>query len=105
MEEKVKKFLFVFVLFFSFTTLSAQASPVSSNRLKFQDARNYCSDIGMHVAAVNQLQLFCTDTFRATGSFQTSFWTLEGTIFNVPSCREYRANKATDVAYVFCSRK
>ena len=100
----MKKFLFVFVLFFSFTTLSAQASPVSSNRLKFQDARNYCSDIGMHVVAVNQLQLFCTDTFRATGSFQTSFWTLEGTIFNVPSCREYRANKATDVAYVFCAK-
>ena len=104
MEEIMKKFLLFFLIVFACVTLVAVASPLSRNRLKFQDARNYCSDLGMHVAAVSQLELFCTSDFRNFPHLQTSFWTLEGTIFDVPTCREYRANKLTDVAYVVCAR-
>ncbi len=100
----MKKLILIFLIVFTCTTLLAQASPVSRNRLKFQDARNYCSDIGMHVAAVSQLELFCSRDFRMGNLFQTAFWTLEGTIFDVPTCREYRANKSMDVAYVFCAK-
>jgi len=45
----MKKLLLVFLLVFSFATLSA------GSMMKFQDARNYCSDLGGRLPTVNEV--------------------------------------------------
>ena len=95
----MKKLFLLSLFIFSFATLLAVASPLSSRPLKYQDARNYCNDIGMHIATLNQLQTLC-----GKDGWSGSYWTLEGTIFNPTMCQEFQADKTYASYKVLCAR-
>ena len=54
----MKKFFLVFVLLFSFSTLFA------ARNMTFQDARNYCNDLGGRLPTIGELASICDPNKR-----------------------------------------
>lgn len=94
----MKKLFLLSLFILSFATLSAAASPLASRPMNYQDARNYCNDIGMHIATLNQLKTLC-----GQDGWVGFFWTLEGTTFSPNACTEVKASKNI-YSNVLCAR-
>lgn len=94
----MKKFLLSSLFVFGFAMLSAvpATSPLLDRYVSFQDARNYCSDIGMRLATRSQLEALCGNK-----NIRGEFWTLEGTAFYLATCKEMPRPKT---AKALCSR-
>ncbi|MBR6422792.1 hypothetical protein IKS86_08800 [bacterium] len=76
----MKKFFLVFVLLFSFSTLFA------ARNMTFQDARNYCNDLGGRLPTIGELASICDPNKRD----MRDTWTLDGSVYSLMTCKAYR---------------
>lgn len=91
----MKKLLLFVLLLFSFATLLA------APRMKFQDARNYCSDLGGRLPTAGEMQQLCDQS-----TYGSSYWTVDGNFFDIYLCQSFKVKKDIErFQYAICVKK
>ena len=79
----MKKFLLVFLLLFSFATLSALG-------MDYQAANNYCNNFGRRLPTAAELTRLCGNR-----DYYGIYWILEGHAFSTISCKTQGTSKSS----------
>ena len=87
----MKKFLLVFLLLFSFATLSAAIKGKSTG---YQQAFDYCNDRGMHLGDESE--------YKSFGISSGAYWQRNGCLFSAGQKKEYCSTSGIGKAEFYC---